>query len=289
MIEKEENETGILYVAATPIGNLEDITLRCLRVLQEVDLIAAEDTRHTRKLLTHFEISTPLVSYYRENEVQRSPQLLQRLMAGESIALVSDAGTPGISDPGAVLVARAHEAGIRIVPLPGASAIPTVLSAAGILNPHFLFLGFAPSKKSQRRTLLTSLSDAPWSLIFYESPRRIEGLLADILLIMGDRKALWGRELTKTHEELKKGSISSLLEQASAKTNRGEFVLVVEPGTTIKAEGENLQELLLWYRDNTSLSLKDVSRKLASDLGLSRSTVYQEALGIYQRKNPSPN
>lgn len=257
--------------------------------MQEVDLIAAEDTRHTRKLLTHFEISTPLVSYYRENEVQRSPQLLQRLMAGESIALVSDAGTPGISDPGAVLVARAHEAGIRIVPLPGASAIPTVLSAAGILNPHFLFLGFAPSKKSQRRTLLTSLSDAPWSLIFYESPRRIEGLLADILLIMGDRKALWGRELTKTHEELKKGCISSLLEQASAKTNRGEFVLVVEPGTTIKAEGENLQELLLWYRDNTSLSLKDVSRKLASDLGLSRSTVYQEALGIYQRKNPSPN
>ena len=275
---------GILYIAATPIGNLEDITLRCLRVLGEVDLIAAEDTRHTRKLLTHFEISTPLISYYREKEVERSRQLVQRLLTGESIALVSDAGTPGISDPGAVLVARARDAGIVIVPLPGASAITTTLSAAGLTNPHFLFLGFAPSKKSQRRSLLTSLRDAPWPLVFYESPRRIQGLLTDILHIMGDRKGLWGRELTKAFEELQSGTIQELLELASSKTNRGEFVLVVEPGDVIKAEGENLQELLLWYRDNTSMSLKDVSRKLAGDLGLSRSNVYQEALGVYKEK-----
>ena len=280
-----DTHAGILYIAATPIGNLEDITLRCLRILAEVDLIAAEDTRHTRKLLTHFKISTPLISYYREKEAERSPQLVQRLLNGESIALVSDAGTPGISDPGAVLVAQAHRAGITVVPLPGASAIPTALSAAGITNPHFLFLGFAPSKKSQRRSLLTSLIDVPWSLVFYESPRRIEGFLADILKIMGDRPAFWGRELTKTYEDLKKGSISSLLEYASSKNNRGEFVLIIEPGTTITAEGENLQELLVWYRDNTALSLKDVSRKLAGDLGLSRSSVYQEALDIFKQKN----
>jgi 16S rRNA (cytidine1402-2'-O)-methyltransferase len=284
MAKNEETQTGILYVAATPIGNLEDITLRCLRVLGEVDLIAAEDTRHTRKLLTHFEISTPLISYYREKEAERSAQLIKRLLNGESIALVSDAGTPGISDPGAVLVARAHEAGIVVVPLSGASALTTALSVAGITNPHFLFLGFAPSKKSQRRALLTSLIGVPWPLVFYESPRRIEGLLSDILKIMGDRKGFWGRELTKNYEELKKGPISSLLEHASSKTNRGEFVLVIEPGTAIKAEGENLQELLVWYRDNTSLSLKDVSRKLAGDLGLSRSSVYKEALDIYKKK-----
>lgn len=284
MTGNSDTQTGILYVAATPIGNLEDITLRCLRVLGEVDLIAAEDTRHTRKLLTHFKISTPLISYYREKEAERSVQLVKRLLNGESIALVSDAGTPGISDPGAVLVARAHEAGIKIVPLCGASALTTALSAAGIIHPHFLFLGFAPSKKSQRRSLLTSLIDVPWPLVFYESPRRIESLLSDILKIMGDRKAFWGRELTKAYEELQKGSISSLLEHASSKTNRGEFVLVIEPGTAIKAEGDNLQDLLVWYRDNTSLSLKDVSRKLAGDLGLSRSTVYQEALGIYKKK-----
>ncbi len=282
MNETDGNKTGILYVAATPIGNLEDITLRCLRVLGEVDLIAAEDTRHTRKLLTHFQISTPLISYYREKEVERSAQLIQRLLGGESIALVSDAGTPAISDPGALLVARAHEAGVTVVPLSGASALTTALSASGITNPHFLFLGFAPSKKSQRRSLLTSLKDVPWPVIFYESPRRIEGLLSDILKIMGNRNGFWGRELTKAYEDLRKGSISSLLELASSQTNRGEFVLVVEPGTTISAEGENLQDLLIWYRDNTALSLKDVSRKLAGDLGLSRSVVYQEALIVYK-------
>ena len=284
MNKKEDIQVGILYIAATPIGNLEDITLRCLRVLGEVDLIAAEDTRHTRKLLTHFEISTPLISYYREKEAERSKQLLERLLQGESIALVSDAGTPGISDPGAVLVARAHDAGIVVVPLPGASALITALSAAGITNPHFLFLGFAPSKKSQRRTLLTSLKDVPWPVVFYESPRRIQGLLSDILEIMGDRQGFWGRELTKAYEELQKDSISALLERASSKTNRGEFVLVIEPGERVEAEGENLHELLRWYRDNTAMSLKDVSRKLAGDLGLSRSNVYQEALGIYKEK-----
>jgi len=275
-------QAGILYVAATPIGNLEDITLRCLRVLGEVDLIAAEDTRHTKKLLNYYEISTPLISYYREKEVERSVQLIQRLLDGESIALVSDAGTPAISDPGAVLVARAHKAGIVVTPLAGASAVTTALSASGIRDTQFLFLGFAPSKKSQRRSLLTSLKDLAWPIVFYESPRRILGLLTDIHKIMGDRDAFWGRELTKAYEDLQKGTISSLLDLASSQTYKGEFVLIVEPGAILKAEGENLEELLIWYRDNTSLSLKDVSRTLATDLGLSRSGIYQKALTIYK-------
>lgn len=279
-----QKNPGILYITATPIGNLEDITLRALRILKEVDVIAAEDTRHTRKLLTHFEISTPLISYYRENEQERSVQLVKRILSGESIALVSDAGTPGISDPGAVLVSLAQQEGVTIVPVPGPSALATALSVSGITDSSFLFLGFAPSKKSQRRTLLTSLTDHPHPIVFYESPRRIQSLLTDILKIMGDRKGSWGRELTKAHEDLQFGSISELLELASSRNNRGEFVLIVQPGEVNKAEGDNVEELLTWYRDNTSLSLKDVSRKIASDLGLSRSAVYQDALIIYQKK-----
>ncbi|MBU0946314.1 MAG: 16S rRNA (cytidine(1402)-2'-O)-methyltransferase [Proteobacteria bacterium] len=284
MLPSEQSLPGTLYVAATPIGNLEDITLRCLRILGEVDLIAAEDTRHTRKLLTHFKIQTPLISYYREKEAQRSQQLVQRLLDGESIALVSDAGTPGISDPGAVLVSEARKAGIVVVPLPGASALTTALSAAGLSNPSFLFLGFPPSKKAKRRTLLTSLCDTAWPIIFYESPRRIQSLLTDILQIMGDRQAFWGRELTKAYEDLQAEKVSTLLELASGDKNRGEFVLIIEPGAIKEVEGDNLLELLAWYRDNTSMSLKDVSRKLASDLGLPRSQIYQEALGVYQEK-----
>ena len=277
-------QPGTLYITATPIGNLEDITLRALRILKEVDVIAAEDTRHTRKLLTHFEISTPLISYYREKEQVRSVQLVERILAGESIALVSDAGTPGISDPGAVLVSLAHKEGITVVPLPGPSALATALSVSGITDSSFLFLGFAPSKKSQRKTLLTSLTDHPHPIVFYESPRRIQGLLSDILQIMGDRTGFWARELTKAHEDLQAGKISALLELASGPKNRGEFVLIVHPGKIIRAEGENVEELLVWYRENTTLSVKDVSRKIASDLGLSRSAVYQNALVIYKKK-----
>ena len=286
MGKDKDTVSGTLYIAATPIGNLEDITLRCLRVLKEVNLIAAEDTRHTRKLLTHFNISTPLISYYREKEVQRSPQLVKRLINGESIALVSDAGTPGISDPGAVLVAQARVAGINIVPLPGASALTTALSVSGLTHPHFLFLGFAPSKQSQRRSLLTSLKSSAWPLVFYESPRRIQSLLSDILKILGNRQVFIARELTKAYEELKICKISTFLELTASKKSRGEFVLVIEPDRENKvcAEGENLQELLLWYRDNTDMTLKDVSRKLADDLGLSRSNVYQHALNIYKKK-----
>ncbi|MBA3007341.1 MAG: 16S rRNA (cytidine(1402)-2'-O)-methyltransferase [Proteobacteria bacterium] len=282
MMQTNLDNAGILYVVATPIGNLEDITLRALRILQEVDLIAAEDTRHTKHLLNHFEIHTPLISYYREKEAERSEELVQKLLSGETIALVSDAGTPGISDPGAVLVKKARTAGITIVPLPGPSALTAALSAAGITDGSFLFLGFPPSKKGQRQKLLSSFVEAPWALVFYESPHRIQALLVDVLATLGDRQAFWARELSKVYEDLQAGSISQLLELATGKKNRGEFVLIVHPASTQQqATGKNVEEILLWYKENTELSLKDVSHRIANDLGISRSNVYQMALELW--------
>lgn len=273
-------------MVATPIGNLEDITLRALRILKEVDLIAAEDTRHTRQLLNHFAIHTPLISYYREKEAERSEELVQRMLAGETIALVSDAGTPGISDPGAVLVKKAREAGVSIVPLPGPSALTAALSVAGIVDGTFLFLGFPPAKKGQRQKLLSTFVEAPWALVFYESPHRIDALLADVLAVLGDRQAFWARELSKIYEDLQAGSISQLLALATGKKNRGEFVLIIQPGSgRLEATGENVEEILLWYKENTELSLKDVSRQVAKDLGLSRSDIYQKALEIWAVTN----
>lgn len=285
MIETKISRVGMLYVVATPIGNLEDITLRALRILKEVDLIAAEDTRHTRQLLNHFEIHTPLISYYREKEAERSEDLVQRMLSGESIALVSDAGTPGISDPGAVLVQKARSVGVTVVPLPGPSALATALSAAGITDGAFLFLGFPPAKKGQRQKLLSTFVETPWTLVFYESPHRIDALLADVLEILGDRQAFWARELTKLHEDLRTGTISQLLEWAKGRRNRGEFVLIIRPGVCQQAKGENLEEILFWYQQNTELSLKDVSQRVAKDLGLSRSDVYQKALEVWATTN----
>jgi 16S rRNA (cytidine1402-2'-O)-methyltransferase len=281
MIQTNHTVTGRLYVVATPIGNLEDITLRALRTLKEVDLIAAEDTRHTRQLLNHFEIHTPLISYYREKEAERSDELVHKMLSGVTIALVSDAGTPGISDPGAILVQKARGAGIVIVPVPGPSALTAALSAAGIAESAFLFLGFAPPKKGQRQKFLSTFVESPWSLVLYESPHRIQGLLMDVLEILGDRQAFWGRELTKLYEDLQAGTISQLLERASSQRNRGEFVLIIGPGVCRQVTGDDLEETLLWYQKNSEFSLKDVSQRVAKDLGLSRSDVYQKALQVW--------
>ncbi len=282
MIQTKLNTIGTLYVVATPIGNLEDITLRALRILKEVDLIAAEDTRHTKHLLNHFDIHTPLISYYREKEVERSEELVQKILAGATIALVSDAGTPGISDPGAILVNQAREAGVTIVPLPGPSALTAALSAAGITDGSFLFLGFPPARKGQRQKLLSTFIESPWALVFYESPHRIQAFLADVLAILGDRQAFWARELSKLYEDLQAGPVSRLLALSSGKRNRGEFVVIIRPGSgQLPATGENVEAILLWYQQNTDLSLKDVSRRVAKDLEVSRSDVYQMALKIW--------
>jgi 16S rRNA (cytidine1402-2'-O)-methyltransferase len=273
---------GTLFIVPTPIGNLEDITLRCLRTLKEVDLIAAEDTRHTKRLLNHFDINTPLISYYREKEVERSEEILRRLQEGQNIALVSDAGTPCISDPGAIVVKLVQDNGLTVVPLPGPSALTTALSGSGMTSSGFLFVGFLPSKKGQRCKLLASLSASEYPIVLYESPHRIDSLLSDALETLGDRKCFWARELTKTFEDLQHGTLSSLLAKSREGRNRGEFVLIIWPGVQEEVQGQTVEELILWYRDNSDLSLKDVSRRLASDLGISRSQIYQQALALWK-------
>lgn len=287
MSKTEATKPGKLFVVATPIGNLEDITLRAIRILKEADLIAAEDTRHTRRLLNHFEIHTRLISYYREKEMERGQELIKRIEGGESIALVSDAGSPGISDPGAVIVRMAREAGLSVIPIPGPSAITAAVSVAGLSHPSFLFLGFPPPKKQQRRKFLRSLKDSIHPLVFYESVHRFHHLLTDSFEIFGNRRAFMAREITKSYEELVDLTLSELLEEYQQTIKRkGEFVLIIHPGESIAAEGINVEELLVWYRDQTDMTLKDVSRKLSTDLGLSRSQVYQKALRLWQKKIP---
>lgn len=282
MTNEADHKNGTLYIVPTPIGNLEDITLRAIRILKEVDLIAAEDTRHTKRLLNHFGINTPLISYYREKEAERSEELLLRLHDGGNIALVTDAGTPAISDPGAIVVQRAHQKGLTVVPLPGASALTTAVSGSGFTESGFLFLGFLPSKKGQRSKALSSLIHCEYPVVLYESPRRIDSLLSDALKILGDREAFWARELTKNFEDLQSGTLSTLLAKSEEGRNRGEFVVIISPGAKDNVKGQTLEELIVWYRDNSDLSLKDVSRRLSADLGLSRSQVYQQALALWK-------
>lgn len=271
-----------MYVVATPIGNLEDITKRAVRILDEVSVIACEDTRHTRKLLNHLQISTPLTSYYRENERFKTEHLLQKLQAGEDIALVSDAGTPALSDPGSVLVGQARSAGIDIIPIPGPSALTAAISAAGIKDNVFFFGGFPPSKKGERKKYFKNLVPLPYPLFFYESPHRIKHCLKDCLEIFGNRPAILFRELTKIHEQHYHGAISDILAELD-KNVRGEIVLLIHASDTQrKDKPENLNELLLWYKDQPGMSLKDAVRHIATDLDLPRSRVYQEALTVWK-------
>lgn len=276
---------GILYVVATPIGNLEDITRRAIRILGEVALIAAEDTRHTRKLLTSLDIHTSLVSYYKGQEISRARPIIEKLLQGEDVALVSDAGTPAVSDPGAILVRQAIVAGITVVPIPGASALTSAVSVAGLKESSLLFVGFLPSKKGDRRRLLQSLAGAAWPVVFYESPRRIVKSLQDCLEVLGDRPVFLGRELTKLHEELFHATIASVLDDLMARPQiKGEFVVIVSaapPEQECQVTGE-LEDIILWYRDHSGLSMRDTCRKIATDLGLSRSEVYTRALEIWQ-------
>jgi 16S rRNA (cytidine1402-2'-O)-methyltransferase len=218
---------GILYLVATPIGNLEDITLRALRVLKEVDLIAAEDTRHTGQLLKHFDIKKPLCSFYSHNQEQRSPELVEKLLSGQQIALVTDAGTPGISDPAVSLVAQAVKAGIRIVPIPGATALISALVCSGLDPSRFLFLGFLPIKSGKRARLLEELKEGSATLVMYESPHRISKTLTDLAAAFSPRQAVLGRELTKMFEEFERGDIAELAKAYQTKKPRGEYVIVI--------------------------------------------------------------
>jgi 16S rRNA (cytidine1402-2'-O)-methyltransferase len=224
----------ILYIVSTPIGNLEDITLRALRILKEVDLIAAEDTRHTSHLLKHYDIHTPLTSYFEGNELKKKEFILSKLKHGDRIALVSDAGTPGISDPGFRLIQLAIENQIPVVPIPGPSALISALSIAGLPTDAFLFKGFLPHKSKKRQDLLKQLKEVRETLIFYESPHRLAETLKDILETLGDREMVLTRELTKVYEEVLRGRVSQIRSQIGERKLKGEITLVIEGKTRKK-------------------------------------------------------
>lgn len=219
---------GTLYIVATPIGNLEDITLRAIRVLREVDLIAAEDTRHTRGLLAHLGIHTPMTSFFAGNERGKAGAVVRQILDGKDVALVTDAGTPGISDPGYPLIRAAIEAGLPVVPIPGPSALTAALSAAGLPNDRFTFAGFPPDKPGKRKRVLEELRDVPHTLVIYVSPWKAQAMLKDCLEVLGDRRACLCRELTKIHEEFRRGTLAELAAAIKAKPPKGEMVLVVE-------------------------------------------------------------
>lgn len=221
------SKNGVLYIVSTPIGNLEDITLRALRTLQEVNLIAAEDTRHTRRLLAHFEIHTPITSFFDGNQMRKGEKLISRLTGGENMALVSDAGTPAISDPGYQLVVQCIEAGITVVPIPGVSACITAASVAGLPLHNFVFEGFLSPKPGKRRRQLEGLSDERRTLIFYESPHRLIPFLEAVMKFLGNRRIAVARELTKKFEEIFRGNVSEAIEKFQVVLPRGEFTVVI--------------------------------------------------------------
>ena len=262
---------GILYVVATPIGNLEDVTLRALRILREVTLIAAEDTRRTAKLLQHYSISTPTTSLHEHNEHVRTPELVRRLAAGESVALVSDAGTPGVSDPGARLVAAAHAAGIQVQPIPGASALIALVSASGFQGDGFVFAGFPPNRSNRRKAWLRKLADEPRPIVLYEAPHRIVATLADIAEELGARRVAVGRELTKIHEQLAIRPIKHWIDDPPKA--QGEFVLIIEPpsgetaGSKTQAEPQLLAAEFWQMANNCGEPRREVMRRVAEKHG----------------------
>ena len=277
--------SGTLFVVATPIGNMEDITLRAIRTLKEVDLVAAEDTRHSRKLLSRYEVSTPLVSYHDHNKEKRTPELLKRLKEGTSIALVTDAGTPSISDPGHYIVREAIKQSLPVVPIPGASALIAALSVSGLATDSFVFIGFVPRRSAKRKQWLNQLRDEPRPLILYESPKRLLGLMQDVLDTMGDRHATIARELTKLHEEILRGPLSHLLKEMSRRDPvKGECTLLVA-GCEKKPEidREALRDRLRLLSQEKDLSLSSMVKEVAKEWDLPRKVVYEEALKLKEK------
>ncbi len=270
--------TGTLYIVATPIGNLEDITFRAVRILKEVDLIAAEDTRHSRKLLSHFGISRPLTSYFDHNKTFKGSYILEKLKEGLSVALISDAGTPCISDPGYQLVREAAAGGIPVVPVPGPSAVIAALSAAGLPTDRFSFEGFLPNRQGRRREKLLLLKGEERVLVFYESPKRLQAALADLVETMGNREVAVVRELTKLYEEFIRGDAADVAARLKEREIKGEVVLLVAPSAAAGTAGPSVAELLHKYMVSGTASLKDAVRLVALETGRPRSEVYAEAL-----------
>lgn len=275
---------GILYIVSTPIGNLEDMTFRAVRILREVDLIAAEDTRHSRKLLSHFGISKPLTSCYDHNEAIKSDYILGRLHEGESVALISDAGTPCISDPGYQLVRAAVAAGIRVESVPGPSALLAALAGSGLPTDSFTFIGFLPNKPGKRQEKLSQLAGEGRLLAFYESPHRLVASLSDMREILGNREAVVARELTKLHEEFIRGLIDDILIALAERQVRGEVVVLVAPPKEPSPPSRPPVTDLLARLVREGYSVKDAVRQVVAETGLPRSAVYREAVGLKDRQ-----
>ena len=269
---------GTLYIVATPIGNLDDITLRAIKTLQEADLIAAEDTRHTLKLLNHLEISKPMISYHRHNEETKSNVLIEKLQEGQNIALVSDAGTPGICDPGEEVIKKCIELGINIVPIPGACAMINSLICSGIDTKEVTFLGFLPLNKKLRKKKLEEIEKENKTIIIYEAPHKLETTLKDLQKVLTqDRKVTLAREITKIHEEFIRGNIDEIIQKAE--NLKGEIVLIIEGNKEVEEENSlnnlTIEEHYKFY-EKQGLSKKDIIKKVAKDRNMNKNDVYQQ-------------
>ena len=273
-----------LYIVSTPIGNLEDITLRALNTLKEVDLIACEDTRTSKNLLSRYQIQKPLTSYHEHNEIEKAEELLSLLQEGKSIALITDAGTPGVSDPGYRIIKLASENGVPVLSVPGASASIAALSISGLPTSSFTFLGFPPKQNKRLIEYLERIKDYPETLIFYESPKRVIKTITVMIEVLGDRNASISREITKMYEETLRGLLSDILTNLDSRDSlKGEFVLVVEGNSQDKPDfdSETIDELL-HYLKKEGHSLKDAVKQVVADSGVSKSKIYKKALQIWE-------
>ncbi len=277
-VDKVDNqEYGVLYIIATPIGNLEDITLRAIRILKEVDLIATEDTRHSLKLLNHFEISKPLISYHRHNEDIKTELLIRELKSGKNIALISDAGTPGISDPGEQVIKNCIKEDIKIVPIPGACALINGLVCSGLDTKEFTFLGFLPLNKKNRKEKLEEIKNTNKTLILYEAPHKISSTIKELSEILGDRQLVMARELTKVHEEFVRGTVKELSELVE--DIKGEIILIIDKCEKVDASTKfnemSLKEHYALY-ESQGFSKKDIIKKIAKDRKVNKNEIYKE-------------
>ena len=286
-MSEELTKQGMLYLSATPIGNLEDMTLRGIRMLGEADLIAAEDTRHSRKLLAHFDIHTPLTSYHEHNKLDKGPELVEKMLAGDTIVCISDAGLPGISDPGAHLAQLAIEAGIKVSPLPGANAALSALICSGLDTTAFTFYGFLPKTGKKRRELLEQIARKTETLIFYEAPHHLKSTLGDLVKALGaHRPAATARELTKKFEEFRRCTLGDLADYYSEHEPKGEFVIIVggydndEADLVGPAEQLSPRELVE-QMEAAGMGRKEAMRETAKKLGISRRDVYQALLNEF--------
>jgi 16S rRNA (cytidine1402-2'-O)-methyltransferase len=278
MAERASIKKGILYVVATPIGNLEDISLRAIRTLKEVNLIAAEDTRHTKKLLNAYKISTPLISLHEHNEKEKSELIISKINSGMNVAYVSDAGTPCVSDPGHRLIGFAQAENIRVIPIPGPCAVITALSASGFSADSFLFCGFMPARENKRRKFMESLKDEERTIVFYESPMRFSDSLKTLQEVLGDREIVVARELTKIFEEVKRGKISEFI---AGKTKlKGEITIIIQGGqkAPVTLTDEEIINKLKSFSKNKQLSMRDAVDAVVGQTSVSRKKVYDLAV-----------